>query len=253
MLQCEQSRRCTALAVHANPWIRGVPVLRIIDITGEIRTGMWNYEPPFPSFSLRPLPQPPWVNTRVYCEIFDGLHSQTGTYLETPAHYFGNDRCYLLSDVPAAKLFDLPCTLLMLPPALFEGAGERVPVTREMLENTQGAASIREGYSILVGTGWGNHWMEPCYLEKSPYFTYDAMAWLIGKKPYLLGSDMPRWESFEHPQGFFRDFYEADILMLAPCVRLEQLGAARLRLTALPLHVPGTSCAPCRAVAAVED
>ena len=74
--------------------------MKVYDITGQIRDGMWNYEPPFPTFHLTPLPQPEWVNSRVYCEIFDGIHSQTGTYLETPAHFYGNDNYYLMSDVP---------------------------------------------------------------------------------------------------------------------------------------------------------
>lgn len=58
----------------------------VIDITGPIQEGMWNYEPPFPVFHRSPLPQVPWVDAPVYCDIFEGIHSQTGTYLETPAH-----------------------------------------------------------------------------------------------------------------------------------------------------------------------
>ena len=53
--------------------------MQVIDLTGEIKTGMWHYEPPFPEFHLRPLPEVPWVSGRVYCEIFEGLNSQTGT------------------------------------------------------------------------------------------------------------------------------------------------------------------------------
>ena len=52
--------------------------MQVIDITGQIKTGMWNYEPPFPTFTLKPLPEVPWVKGRVYCEIFDGLHSLAG-------------------------------------------------------------------------------------------------------------------------------------------------------------------------------
>ena len=36
--------------------------------------------------------------------------------------------------------------------------------------------------------------------------------------------------------------------MLAPLVNLEQIPTTRVKLTALPLHIPGTSCIPCRAV-----
>jgi len=222
--------------------------MEVIDITGQIKTGMWNYEPPFPAFTLKPLPEVPWVKGRVYCEIFDGLHSQTGTYLETPAHYFGNDNCYLLSEVPISKLVNIPCRVLMLPEDIFFNSTERTPITLEMLLEAAKDNVPKPGEAILVGTGWGKCWDDADYLSRSPYFSKEAMEWLISCKPFLLGSDVPRWESFEHPQGFFDTFYKADILMLAPCVHLEQAGSGLHSLTVLPLHIPGTSCAPCRAV-----
>ena len=64
---------------------------KIIDVTGLIDKGMWNYDPPFPEINIVPLPPIPWLGGKtVGAEIFEGLHSQTGTYLETPAHHFGN-------------------------------------------------------------------------------------------------------------------------------------------------------------------
>ncbi len=220
--------------------------MKVTDLTGEIYEGMWNYEPPFPPFHLKPLPEVPWVKQKVYCEIFEGLHSQTGTYLETPAHFFGNENCYLLDEVPIEKLYQMPCSVLMVTPSSGQG---RPCITAEMLENAPGASRLSKGSAILVGTGWGKHWKKEDYLENSPYFTYDAMHWLIEKKPFLLGSDFPRWENLAHPQNFFSEFYRANILMLAPVIHLEQLNSPQVLLTVLPLRVPGTSCAPCRAVA----
>lgn len=232
--------------------MKGAFFLEIIDLTGEIKTGMWHYEAPFTEFSLQPLPEVPWVKGRVYCEIFQGLNSQTGTYLETPAHYFGNDNCYLLADVPVKKLVNLACRVLMLPENAFAGS-QRTPVTLPMLLSAAAGNQPLPGEALLIGTGWGKNWDAADYLSRSPYFTREAMDWLIAQKPFLLGSDIPRWESFEHPQGFFESFYRANILMLAPCVNLEQAGSGFFRLTALPLHIPGTSCAPCRAVLCREN
>ena len=73
--------------------------MSVIDITGPIQEGMWNYEHPFPLFKLKKLPKVEWLDNDIFCEIFEGLHSQTGTYIETPAHFFGNDKCYLINDV----------------------------------------------------------------------------------------------------------------------------------------------------------
>jgi len=224
----------------------------VVDLTGEIKDNMWNYEEPFPRFLLKPLPKVPWVETQVYCETFDGLHSQTGTYLETPAHFFGNDNCYLLADVPIYKLYRRPCHLLMLDMALFANKKARIAITREMLERAADGISIMPGDAMVIGTGWGRYWDETFYLDLSPYFTYDAMKWLIEKKPFLLGSDFPRWENLEKPEGFFKEFYEADILMLAPCIHAEEIKSRKFLLTVLPINIPGTSCAPCRAIAEIE-
>lgn len=90
--------------------------------------------------------------------------------------------------------------------------------------------------------------MDKDYLNNSPYFTYNAMMWLIDKKPFILGSDVARWENLEKLEGFFPKFYEADILMLAPCVNLEKIIKPRVKLTVLPLKIPKTSATPCRAV-----
>lgn len=217
----------------------------MIDITGTIYNGMWNYEDPFPRVHIRPLPQVDWVDTRVYCEIFDGLHSQTGTYLETPAHLLG-EKSYPLDKVPLSRIADVPAVVLHLPS--FPMDGKRRPVTCEMLEEAEGAELLCEGDAIFICTDWGQYWYEEGYLANSPFFTMGAMDWILSKKPSILGTDFPRWENLDKPEGFFPKFYDADVLMLAPCVRLEQTKRKKYRLFALPLAVAGTCCAPCRAM-----
>ncbi len=221
-------------------------------MTGLIDKGMWNYEPPFPTIDIKPLPPVPWVKGPVYCEIFDGLHSQTGTYLETPAHYYGNDDCYLLIDVPAEKLVDVPCVVFNLGEWEIRKPGERRGITVEDLENCPAAKEVKEGDAILIGTGHGKYWFHEDYLEGGPYFTKAAMDWVLSKKPFILGTDSARWENLQKPEGFFEDFYKANVLMLGPLVNLEKIPSGRARLTALPLKVPKTSCAPTRVVV-IED
>lgn len=222
--------------------------MNVIDITGVIRNGMWNYEEPFPKFRMRPLDRVPWVEADVYAEVFEGMHSQTGTYLETPAHYYGSDASYNVADIPLGKLVDRRCIVLKLDGSLFESPEARIPITVQMLESCPGGERIAEDDAILVATGWGKHWMDERYLERSPYFTYEAIKWLIKKRPVLLGSDFPRWDHLTKSERFFPEFYEADILMLAPCVNLETVRRPDVRLTVLPLHISGTSAVPCRAI-----
>gem|GEM_PF-57049 len=221
----------------------------VYDITGEIKDGMWSYEPPFPEYHTKPLPEVPWVKEKISCEIFEGLNSQTGTYLETPAHYFGNDKSYLLRDVPVSKLTNVPAIILYIDGLDAVGEGRKA-INAEMLEKALDGRKIPDGAAVIVACGWGKYWFEKEYLSDSPYFTLDAMNWLVSKKPFILSTDFPRWENLEKPEGVFPVFYAADVLMLAPVAGIEKIADknAPMRLTALPLAVSGTSCAPCRAV-----
>ena len=221
--------------------------MKIIDVTGQIRDDMWNYEFPFPKYKIKPLPQPEWVESRVYCEIFDGLHSQTGTYLETPAHFYGPEESYNLDTVDMANVYNIRCSHIKMDLSTFD-TGERVKITVEMLEKASEGLDIREGDALLFSCGWGKYWSDEKYLACSPFLSYEAMEWLVSKKPFLLGADVPRWENLEKPEGFFPMFYDANILLLGPLVNLENVGTKNLTLTALPINVVGTSCAPCRAI-----
>ena len=212
---------------------------KIIDITGEIYSGMWSYGFPFPEVEIKPLAEIDWVKYKIYAEVFEGLNSQSGTYLETPAHLLG-EASYPLIDVEVSKLVDVPCVVLNV------GSLRGEPITREMLEKSKNADKIKEGCAILVSANYGQKWKDSDYLTACPYFTADAMSWLVSKKPFLLGSDFPRWDNLEKPQGFWQDFYNADILMLAPVVNIEAVDEALL--TVLPIKAAVTSCAPCRAI-----
>ncbi len=219
--------------------------MRLLDITGPLYNGLWTCGEPFPDYHIRPLKQPEWVTAPVWLEVFEGMHSQTGTYLETPAHFLGYEKSYRLTDVPLEALYEREAVVLQVRP---EDNGERPPVTADMLEEAAAGLTIPAGAALLVSTGWGTHWRLDDYLTRAPYFTRDAMDWLIARRPFLLSSDMPRWENLEHPQGFFPAFYAADILMLAPTVHLERIDRPYVKLTVLPLYAEDTCCCPCRAV-----
>lgn len=214
--------------------------MEILDITGEIYTGMWNYSFPFPNVTVKPLPKVEWVPYSVYAEIFEGMHSQTGTYLETPAHLLG-DKSYPLIDVSLDRTVNIPASVLKV------GALKKSePITAEMIKEAEKSAPVNEGDAVLVCTEWSRKWYDDDYLT-GPYFTYDAMKYLISKKPSILASDFPRWDNPNKPQGFWQDFYNADILMLDPVVNLEK-APDRASLTVLPIKVEKTCCAPCRAI-----
>ncbi len=222
---------------------------KLIDITGTINDGMWNYPDPFPTLHIRPLPRTGWLaGTNIGCEIFDGFQSQTGTYLETPAHTYGNRNSYSLMDLKLEQMYEIPCVVLNVGMWDIDYHRGNRGITVEDLECCFNAKDIREGDAIILGTGWGRYWFHPDGLDYCPYVTYDAMMWLLDKKPCLIGSDTPRWDCPKNPQGHFSKFYEAGILMGAGFVNLEECTAPRCKLTILPPKFAVTCCAPARAI-----
>ena len=222
--------------------------MKIIDITGSIYTGMWNLEPPFPEFKLVEMQQPEWVSTKVYTEIFNGMCGQTGTYLETPAHLLGYKESYPLIDVDISNFIDLKTYVVQLNlEELPEVDGRRV-ITKEAMVSKFNDSKYKDCRAILISTGWGNYWREKNFISSSPFMKYEAMQYIIGKKPFLLGADSPRWENLEHPEGFFPEFFNANILLLGPCINLDKITREIVLLTVLPIKIENACCCPCRAI-----
>ena len=226
--------------------------MQVFDITGSIQGEMWSYGDAYPDVSIKTIMINADNGNTYYAESFEGMHSQTGTYLETPAHYYGYEKSYFIEDVPIEKLVDVECKILQIRFNEERCANIKRVITKEDLEKCKCLADIEEGDVILIGTGWDKFWLNKEYIKNSPYFTYDAMMWVLSKKPSILASDIPCWDHWENPQGFFERFYEQDILMLGPCANVSKIGQTRGKLTALPLNVKGTCCAPCRAIITAE-
>jgi kynurenine formamidase len=204
---------------------------------------MWHYGAPYPEIKIEPLPEIPWLKHKVYSDIFIGMGSQTGTYIETNAHYFKDEK--KLSEIPLERLFMADAAVLNL-----ERKGPKEPIRPE--EITALNPEIHERDAILFGTGWGQRWREANFVKDSPYLTYDAMMWFLDRKPSILGGDIPVFDNPDNPQGFWDKFFRSGALLLAPLVNLEKVRKRRVKLVALPLNVEGTCSAPCRTIV-VED
>jgi kynurenine formamidase len=174
---------------------------------------------------------------------------QTGTYLETPAHFLGYKESYPLIDVGIDKLVNISTYVIKLELGDLHEIGGRKAITRDKLVENVDQDLLKGCDAILVSTGWGENWKSENFVEASPFLKYDAMDFLIESKPFILGADSPMWENVEKPEGFFPKFFNANILMLAPCVNLETISEEVVALTVLPLKVERACVVPCRAVA----
>ncbi|MBP6964703.1 MAG: cyclase family protein [Armatimonadetes bacterium] len=210
---------------------------RTLDITGPIYEGMWTYGLPYAPFRMEEVPPVDWVAYPTYSWNIS-MSVQTGTYLETGAHMFPGMRT--IDRLAPEDLF-LAARVMTLSP---KRPGEMI--TGEEIGAL--ADDIPEGAAVLICAGWGANWESPGFLADSPRFSADAMDRILSLRPALVGADLPRWDSLEHPQGFFERFFRQDVLLLAPLVNLERWGSRAGRLIVFPLPIRGACASPARAV-----
>jgi kynurenine formamidase len=223
--------------------------MKVIDISGPIYDGMWNFPDPMGSL-LKPFHFSKITvehgGESYSIETFNTMKAQTGTYLESPGRYL-MDNPYTINDIPIAKLYMADTYVYNIP---FEKMGTKDEKKFLSLDNLSDAESeeVPPGSAILIGTGYGKYWNRNDYFERSWFFKKEAMSYLIDKKPILLGTDSAEWENPRNPEGIFKNFFPANILILAPCINLEKIKSFRVKLVILPLKVRGAFICPVRAI-----
>jgi len=164
--------------------------------------------------------------------------SISGTYLEASAHLLPGG-CTIAALTPD-QLICQACIARI--PKL---AGERI--TRE--EVRAAARERQPGDALIVATGWDRHWARPNFVEDSPHFTPEAMAWICEQRVPILGGDMPCFDDPRSPVGLNQMLFASGALILAPLVNLGEVRTSRVILFAFPLKIVGSSGSPCRAIA----
>ena len=89
--------------------------MKIIDVTGEIRNGMWTFGSLFPKVTIEERSGVCEGFGDYFYTEFVGMHAQVGTYLETPAHFYGFENSYLVEDIPLERLYNVDCVVLKVP------------------------------------------------------------------------------------------------------------------------------------------
>jgi kynurenine formamidase len=184
-------------------------------------------------------------------DVFENIKAQTGTYIESPGRYLKKNK-YTISEVPVEKLFMMDAYVFFIPhEKLKTKSGKRFVSLDDLLDAEK--EPVPPGSAVLVGTGYGAYWERNDFFENSWFFKREAMEYIIGKKPFLLGTDCPEWENSSDPEGIFNIFFPANILILASCINLERIKSFRVKLTVLPLKVSNAYICPVRAVVTEID
>ena len=220
--------------------------MKIIDITGPVKEGMWDFGFPGGQFKLKQLNYE-FLGEEYYHEGFEGMVGSTGTFVETGATYLGYKKSISTDKIPLHTLVNVDACVLQVP---FEGLDEKDGRKYVSVDDVKKAEKepIPEGYAIIVSTGYGRNWFEKNFLEKSPFFQKDAIYYLLDKKPILLSSDFPSWENTLHPEGFLKRMYDSGVHVLVSCINVEKVAKYKVKLIALPLRVKNVCMCPARAV-----
>jgi kynurenine formamidase len=114
---------------------------------------------------------------------------------------------------------------------------------------------------VLIHTGAGAYNTEERYRTDHPGMTAEATKWLIERGVRMMGIDAitfdpPVWAMFERKQFWeaHRVMWEHEYWHLENLMNLEQIGRPHgFQLCVLPVKWVGTTAAPVRAIAIVEE
>ncbi|MGN9839697.1 cyclase family protein [Nonomuraea sp. H19] len=164
------------------------------------------------------------------------LAANTGTYLDTPHHRYADGPD--LSQVPAAKLADLP--------GLVVRAADRREVVLDQGLDVRGRA-------VLIHTGWDRHFGTEAYFDGHPYLAPESAAWLAEQGAALVGIDSLNIDDTP-PRGgrpAHTILLGAGIPLVEHLTGLAELPQEGFRFHAAPPMIAGMGTFPVRAYAVV--
>lgn len=220
--------------------------MKIIDITGPVHEGMWDFGFPGGQFKLKQLNYD-FLGDEYLHEGFEGMVGSTGTFIETGATCLGYEKSISTDKIPLEKLVNVDACVLQVPFESLKEKDDRKYISLEDIKSAE-TEQIPEGCAIIVSTGYGRNWEKEDYMAKSPFFKRDAFYYLLDRNPLLVGSDFPGWENVVNPENFLPRLYESGVVVLPSCVNLENVKKFKVKLTALPIKVLNVCMCPCRAV-----
>ncbi len=163
--------------------------------------------------------------------------SNTGTYLDTPAHRFrdGHD----LSGLPLDNCANLPAVV--------------VDVSGQAIEAELFDGRTLAGTAVLLRTGWDRHWDSEQYGDPShPFLTREGAARLVEAGVRLAGIDSV---NIDDTRGGSRPAHTTLLAAGVPVVEhltnLGELPAEGAVFTAVPPMIRGMATFPVRAFATI--
>ena len=217
--------------------------MRIIDISGPIDEGMWDFGHEIRPFKFGKVKMC-YAGIEYSLDALENMIAMTGTYFETPGDYNN----YSISDVPIEKLFMIDSYVLQMPYESLEILDGRPCINlKDFIKAEKGPIPPDSG--VILGTGYGKNWFSKDYVKKCPFLSKQAMDYLIDKKPRIVVFDTPAAENDVNPENIFERYFKENILSLPAAVNLEKIEKYNVKLIVLPLNLMRVKLAsPARAI-----
>lgn len=171
--------------------------------------------------------------------------SHIGTHIEVPYHV--REDGFDMATFPLENLCGEAVVLDLT------GLAPRTPITVEQIETAAGTAGgIRKGDIVLCNLGYAGKYGTEEY-GKAPYFSTEAITWLVDSGMKLMGVDATGVEipgSEEHVNH--HALLDNDIPLIENVTGFDNLTRTRFRFYAFPIAVEGLESFPVRAVAIEE-
>ena len=214
--------------------------MKLIDLTGTLENGMWDYGEPFTPFSIErisDMEKDGYVASRLV------LTTHTGTHIDCPRH-FGEER----TSVEKMDLSNFIGNALLLD--VSADCGEFTQIGEDMLRKA-GAEELSEDDICVMKTGWSKNWNRPGYADNYPQLTVSGAEYLVNKGIKLFATDIP---VIGDPHSTDTDMVlcRKEIPSIYALVDLDLL-PKRFEFIAMPLKIKNGDGSPVRAVAMVEE
>jgi len=220
-------------------------VSRLIDLSHEISDSLVTYPglpaPQIDEYLTREASRSRYAPGTEFSIGRITMIANTGTYLDTPFHRFGDG--FDLTGLKLEQLVDLDGVLVRV-----VGAAERA------IGADRFSGLDVHGKSVLVHTGWDRHWATPEYGVGHPFLTGAAANWLAENGATLVGIDSLNIDDgADGERPAHTTLLRAGIPIVEHLTGLDQLPTDGFRFTAVPARVRGMGTWPVRAFATVGD
>ena len=173
------------------------------------------------------------------------LYSHCGTHMDAPVHF----------GVGKQAIDMLPVEKLMGPAWVVDVR----PISPRALIGVEHMRSIADrfqaGQSILVCTGWSDHYGQDRYREELPRISLELAKWCADSGVQMLGVEPPSVadiNNMEELTAVHKILFEGGVIVVEGLANLASLRTTQVTFIALPLRISEGDGSPARALAIEE-